>query len=494
MNATATNQYNITVEPAGPARVKVSIAVPVETIDSKLTSAVGMLKQQVQLPGFRKGKIPQHILEKRFGDSIRQEARNELIAEAWNQAREEHDLKPLGDPEPVGDPAELTLESGKPLEFAVEVEVMPTFELPEFDAIELQKPIVEVTDEHIEEEVVRQTIRHGNLEDVEGGAEEGDSLIGPASVILNDGDETFFKTEQTRISVPASDGSGQVLGVHIEDLGKLVTGAKVGDEIVITTTGPEEHELEEVRGSKVEITFNVVQSVRVKPLTNEELYKLFGLENEDALKEQLKLALELRRDQDQASVLRKQAVDKVSALVEMELPEKTTAMQAERDLQRMRTELQSSGKLSLDEVEAEVAKARSGSTEQSKERLKNFFILAKLAEHFHVTVGEHEVNARIAEIAMQNGMRPEEMRSRLAEQGQLPQIQIVVKEDKAADQLVAACTVKEVPLEEWQASQGIEGGPTPKKTKKKSSKKTASKKKTKKKTTKKSTKKSAEKS
>ena len=147
MNATATNQYNITVEPAGPARVKVSIAVPVETIDSKLNSAVGVLKQQVQLPGFRKGKIPTHILEKRFGDSIRQEARNELIAEAWNQAREEHGLKPLGDPEPVGDPAELELELGKPLEFAVEVEVMPTFELPDFDAIELKKPIVEVTDD-----------------------------------------------------------------------------------------------------------------------------------------------------------------------------------------------------------------------------------------------------------------------------------------------------------------------------------------------------------
>ena len=228
-------------------------------------------------------------------------------------------------------------------------------------------------------------------------------------------------------------------------------------------------------------------------MTNEELYKLFGLETEDALKEQLKLALELRRDQDQAAVLRKQAVEKISALVEMELPEKTTAMQAERDLQRMRTELQSSGKLSLDEVEAEVAKARSGSTEQSKERLKNFFILSKLAEHFHVTVGEHEVNARIAEIAMQNGMRPEEMRSRLAEQGQLPQIQMVVKEDKAADQLVAACTVKEISLEEWQASQGIESAPATKKTKKKSSKKTASKKKTKKKTTKK-TKKSSEKS
>jgi len=100
------------------------------------------------------------------------------------------------------------------------------------------------------------------------------------------------------------------------------------------------------------------------------------------------------------------------------------------------------------------------------------------------------VNARIAEIAMQNGVRPEEMRNRLAQQGQLQQIQSVLQEEKAADQLVAACTVTDMPIEEWQAK---ESGT--KKTKKKTTKKSASKKKTtKKKSTKKTTKKSSTKS
>lgn len=493
MTSATADKYEIKVDEVGPARVKVTISVPVGTVNEKLQSAVGMMKQQVQLPGFRKGKIPVHLLEKRFGEKIRSEARNELIAEAWQSAQDDHDIKPLGEPEPVGNPEDVKLEEGKPLEFAVEVEVMPTFDLPDFDSIKLQRPMIEVEDSHVAEEVERQKIRHGNLEDVDGETKEGDSLVGPASVILNDGDDAFFKTEQTRISVPAKDGSGQVLGLFIEDLGKLVSGAKVGDEIAIETKGSDEHELEEVRGAKVAITFNVVQAVRVAPLSTEDLYGLFGLENEDALKEQLRLALELRRDQDQAGVLRKQAIESISSLVEMDLPEKTTAMQAERDLQRMRTELQSSGKMSLDEVEAEVAKARSGSTEASKDRLKSFFILSKLADHFHITVGEHEVNARISEIAMQQGLRPEELRSRLAEQGQLSQINMVVREDKAADQLVAACTVKDVPLAEWQKSQ--DAGPAKKKTKKKAaSKKKASKKTASKKTTKKTSKKTSKKS
>jgi hypothetical protein len=106
-----------------------------------------------------------------------------------------------------------------------------------------------------------------------------------------------------------------------------------------------------------------------------------------------------------------------------------------------------------------------------------------------------EVNARIADIAMQNGIRPEEMRNRLAQQGQLQQIQAVVQEEKAADQLVAACTVTEMPVDEWKEQETGEKTSSKKKnTKKKTSKKTAKKTATKKKTKKKTTKKTSTKS
>lgn len=491
---TATHPYEITIENAGPARKRVNITVPTETVASKLQDSMGMLRNQTVIPGFRKGKVPAHILEKRFGESLRSEARNEIVSDAWKNAIEEFELRPLGEPEPVGDPAEVVLEEGKPLSFSLEVEVMPEFELPAFDDIKLTRPIVEVSDEHIEEEIERQKIRNGNLEELDGKADEGSFLIGPAVVHLDGKEEPFYKTEQTRLTIPAKDAGGEVLGLFIEDLGDVLTGASIGDEILIKTDGPEEHELEEVRGAKVVVTFNVVQAVKINPLEDDALVEVFGLENADMLREQVKLALEQRRDNDQASVLRQQATEEIANRVEMELPEKTTAMQADRDLQRLRTELQSSGRMTMDEVEAEVAKVRGGSADDSKKRLKTFFILSKLAEHFHVTVNEMEVNARVAELAMQNGKRPEEMRNALAQQGQLQQIQAVVREEKAADQLVAACTVTDMPLEDWQALQGDAPAKktTKKKTaKKKTAKKSASKKKTaKKKTTKKSSSKS----
>ena len=491
MTTTATHPYDLSIEDAGPARKRVNITVPAETISTKIKDSMGALMNQTVLPGFRKGKVPSHIIEKRFGESLRSEARNELIADAWKSAIDEFELKTLGEPEPVGNPEDIVLEEGKTLSFALEVEVMPEFALPEFDDIKLTKPVIEVTGEHISDEIDRQKIRNGELEDIDGKASEGEFLIGPAVVHLDGKDEAFYKTEQTRLTIPPKKDGGEILGLYIEDLGKTLDGASVGDEIKITTVGPDEHELEDVRGANVEITFNVVQAVRVLPVSDDDLATAFGFDSFDMVKEQVKLALEQRRDNDQASVLRQQATKEISSRVEMELPEKTSAMQADRDLQRLRTELQSSGRLSMEEVEAEVAKVRSGSADESKSRLKTYFILTKLAEHFHVTVSEMEVNARISEIAMQNGIRPEEMRNRLAQQGQLQQIQAVVREEKAADQLVAACTVTEMPVEEWQAQESGENKTTSNATqKKKTAKKKTTKKKSKKKTTKKSSTKS----
>nr|MBC8201954.1 trigger factor family protein [Planctomycetota bacterium] len=165
MTTAATHTYEITIEDAGPARKRVNITVPPDAVNAKLQDSMGMLKNQTVIPGFRKGKVPPHILEKRFGESIRSEARNEIVSDAWKEATEKFELKTLGEPEPVGDPMELVLEQGKPLSFSLEVEVMPEFDLPAFDDIKLSRPVVEVLEKHIDEEIERQKIRNGNPAD-----------------------------------------------------------------------------------------------------------------------------------------------------------------------------------------------------------------------------------------------------------------------------------------------------------------------------------------
>ena len=225
MSSTAsTHPYEIKLENAGPARKRLEITIPAAVVTEKIEESLGTLRDQTVLPGFRKGKVPAHILERRFGSSLREETRNTLISEAWTSAIEEHQLKPLGEPEPVGDVSEVQVKEGKPLSFILEVEVMPDFDLPDFDSIKLTRPVIEVSKKHIDEELERQKIRHGTPEAVVGKVSEGDFLIGPASVVLNAGDDIFYQTEQTRLTVPPKEGGGQVLGLHLPDLGATLEG------------------------------------------------------------------------------------------------------------------------------------------------------------------------------------------------------------------------------------------------------------------------------
>ena len=133
--ATEEKTYDVKVEDAGPAKKRLTITVPVDVIAEKIEESMGTLAVQTALPGFRKGRAPKKLLERRFGTSVRSETKNQVIADGYASAIEEHDIKPVGEPEPVEKLDELELEEGKPLTFSVEVEVVPEFELPDLSGL-----------------------------------------------------------------------------------------------------------------------------------------------------------------------------------------------------------------------------------------------------------------------------------------------------------------------------------------------------------------------
>jgi len=105
--------------------------------------------------------------------------------------------------------------------------------------------------------------------------------------------------------------------------------------------------------------------------------------------------------------------------------------------------------LALEEVETRLAETRAEAETQARNRLKLFFLLQKLAEHFKVEVSEQEVNGRLAEMAAQHGQRPEQLRTELARTGRLPELARMVMEHKATDRVIANATITEVSAEEW---------------------------------------------
>lgn len=477
----------VQVEDIGPARKRLTITVPPEAIQEKLEASMETLMAETAIPGFRKGRAPRSLMQRRFGSAVKQETRNQIVADAYAGAIEDKGIRPVGEPEPSTPLDELEIEEGKPLTFSVDVEVVPEFDLPSLDGIEIKKPSLEITEDHIQAEIKRQCLQMGEAHKIEGDFAEGDRLVGHATATRKGEDEPFFTHDEVLIVVPgeADGGRGQVLGLLIDGLADMIKDKKVGDNLTIETTVPEGHEREDIRGKDITIEIQIRHAERIEPAEVSQIVEHFGMGSEDVLREQIKLALEQRLHAEQANAMREQLYEHLLKSVDFDLPEKLSASQATRLLEQHRIELLYRG-LTPEQVEDRLAEARAQSEKVARDRLKLFFVLHRLAEQFEIQVSEQEINGRIAEIAMQRGHRPEQLRNELAQSGRINEVAMQIRNHKTADRVIQQAKVEEIPAEEWrqivqarQAEQKATAGAkaaSSKTTKKKSSsKKTSSK-------------------
>ncbi|MEY4117883.1 MAG: Trigger factor, partial [Planctomycetota bacterium] len=359
-------------------------------------------------------------------------------------------LRPISDPRPVEGDAVPELARGKAFKFNVEIEVAPDFEVPDFSNIEVKKPTIEVTGEHIDGEILRQSYRWGTPARIEGPFEHLDRMLGKAVVTVDGRDGTYFETDKALCVVPAKEdeGKGALLGLMIDGLDKALLGKKSGDTVTITTTGSAGHEREELRGKNITITFTIGEAERITPRTAKELAEMFGVESEEIFREQVKDALEQRRDGEQRQAMREQIAEQLTATIDFPLPAKISEAQIARTLEQQRMDLLSRG-LEPAAVENRLAELRSKSESDARTRLKLFFIMARLAEHFGVQVTEQELNGRIAMMASQQNMRPEQMRAEIEKTGRGGELISLIRDAKVSDRIISQAKITDIPAEEW---------------------------------------------
>lgn len=448
MADTATDSTNdVQITDVGPSRKKLAITIPPETVEAKIAESIDTIAVEAAMPGFRKGHAPRALIEKKFGGAVRDEARNQLVAQAYSQAVESNALKVLGDP--VGDLGEsLAIERGKPLSFEVEVEVMPEFELPELDGLKVDKPVLEVTDEMVEEEIEKVKINEGTLEEQTKPA-KGDYLTGHAIMRDADGNE-HYNIEGAVVQIPTEENepAGMILGLMVDDFSKQMGSPAPGDTFTIKTTGPDQHEIEGVRGAELTITFRVDRADRIIAAEMGPLLERFGFESEDDFKTAVRNRIESRVQIEQSSVMHQQVATHLLESVEMDLPERLTTQQAARLLERKRMELMHKG-VEAAEIEKHIAELRAASSDAAGRELKLFFLLNAVAEKLDVNVTEAEVNGRIAQLAASNQVRPEQLRQDLIQSNRIGTVVQQIREHKALAAILEKAETTEMPAEEF---------------------------------------------
>jgi trigger factor len=448
---TNASSNQVEISDAGVARKKIKITIPADVVAEKLKDSLDTLSVEAELPGFRKGRAPRGLVERKFGTAVREEARKQLIASAYTEAIEENKLQVVGEPfsETLD---EVKVELGKPLTFEFEVEVMPEFELPPLTGLEVKRPTLEVAEEMVEEEVRKLKINEGRLE-TRDVPEPGDYLTGHGIMVGPDaagGDKEHYNIKGAVVQIPPveANGKGMILGVAVEDFAKQLGLPKSGDTVTIKVKGPEQHEIEAVRNADLTITFTVERIDRIIPAELQDVLDRYGMEGENDLREAIRVRLRQRIAIQQQTVMRQQVAQYLLDKVGFELPEMLTARQTARVLERQRLELMYRG-MEPDRIEERMAELRAASGEIAQRELKLLFILAKAAEQMDIGVSEAEINGRIAQMAAERQMRPEALRQELIQRNQVGGIFQQIREHKTFDAILGTASTVDVPAEEF---------------------------------------------
>ncbi|MBD1223741.1 trigger factor [Virgibacillus halodenitrificans] len=407
-----------------------TIEVSPEEFDKALDQAFKKVSKDVQIPGFRKGKIPRKIFENRFGvESLYQDAVDIVLPDAYMKAIEETNIEPVAQPEVDIE----TIEQGKPLVFTAKVTVKPEVKLGEYKGLEVEEQSVEVTEKDVEKEIEHQREHHAELVvKEEGTVEEGDTVVIDFEGFL--GDEPFEggKGENHSLEI----GSGQFIPGFEEQL----VGKKAEEDTEITLTFPEDYHAEELAGK--EATFKVkIHEIKSKelPELDDEFAKDVDEEVEtlDELKKKKKEELEEQKKQEAENQKRETLLEKASENAEVVIPEAMVDTELDQMVKEFEQRLQMQGmtlemysQFSGQDVDA----LKEQMKEDAEKRVKTNLTLEAIVENEDLEVSEDDLNAELENMASMYGTDIEQLKQMLG--GNTDALKGELKMRKAIDFLV----------------------------------------------------------
>ena len=429
-----------------------TVTIPASQIADKVEGEVKRMAPQAKMPGFRPGKVPANLLKKMHGPALHQEALSGSIREAMDQLVADKQLRPATQPNvSLGE----GYEEGKDAELTIELEVLPTITAPDFAGLKLEKLVVPVADEAIDEAVLRIASGSKRYEDAPEGkvAENGDQIVvdflGKLDGVPFDGG----KAEDAAIEL----GAGRFIPGFEEQL----TGVVAGEERTITVTFPEEYPAENLKGK--EVTFDVtVKAVKVagETVIDDDFAKTLGLPDLETLRNLMRGQIEQETGGLTRTAMKRSLLDQLAAGHDFEVPPSMVEAEFAQIWQQLTHEAghEADPEAALAEMEAEKDDYRAIAVR----RVRLGLLLSEIGQRNGVEITQQEMSMLVTQEAQR--YRPED-RQRFAEYIKnepmaAAQLRAPLYEEKVVDFLFgqAEVTEREVTREELQAAIEAEEG------------------------------------
>ena len=423
------------IEDTGPCSKKLTIEVPAEAVEAEMGRVVGRFRKQLNLPGFRRGKVPVSMVHSRFKDEIRQQVVDRLLPRYWHQAQAEKNLDPMLPPQ-VED---LELEPGKPMTVVASVDTRPEFELKDYRNFDLPAEDTEPTDGEVEDSLTDLRRGHAEWSAVERPAAHGDLVV---ARVLGDGDQ---EDRPIQVELGAE-------GVD-EELTLTLTGISAG--------GTAEYRRSTEEGAEEEPATLEVVEVKEQdlPELDDDFASRLGLETLEDLRQAAAHNLRQGKERQLRQRREQSMLEQLRQRHPLELPSRVVEKEGEKMLQDYAEQLHSQG-VDLDNAQIDWEALGSQLQPGAERRVHEQLLLDAVAKEEDLRLDENEFEQFLSAAAAQQQQSSLMLRQQLSESGRLEPLRAQMLRSQTVRFLLGEDSSEDEAAEDGATDGGAGGGET----------------------------------
>lgn len=409
---------NISVDDLGPCKKLVRIEFDQESVKEASNTVVDKYQKQAQLPGFRKGKAPKLMIISSYRDDIEQQVKSTLMEKGLKKAIEDNEFRLIN----YNDIEIIKFDLNGEFSVSANIEVEPSFDVPEYKGLEVEAVRITVTDEDVNEAL--ETLRAQKAEYV-----DADGPLTKEHIAVVDFKGSIDGQPISEISSEAasiSEGSGQWLKLDSDNFlpgfNEGLIGKNKGDKANINSTFSEEFPYKDLAGKEGQFEVEVKEIKLTKlPEVDDEFAKGFEAESLESLKEGIKKDLEAEADNKYKKELRAILVQKVTEKADFEIPQSMADETTKRMVYDIVYQNQQAG-ISKEQIEENTDEIYANANQSAIQRVRNSLILQSIGRKEDVQVNNEELSAYVSQMAVTYNIKPEKLIKDLKERDAFPEI------------------------------------------------------------------------
>lgn len=431
---------NVSVENLGPCKKLLRVEVPVEKVNATFDAVTAEFQKAAQLPGFRPGKAPKHLITRSYEPRIVEETRKKLVEESFRAAAQQEKLNIVV----TLDVEDQQFGRNQALQFTATVEVAPDFALPNYKGLAAKRELTVATEADVERALGILREQHAQYNDVDRPVQDGDVAV--VNYTGTTDGKPLTDIAPTALGLTKKENFWVLIktGSFLPGFTEPLVGAVKGDKRTVTVTLAEDFVHKELSGKTVAYEVEILGvKEKLLPVVDDAFAKQFGADVVATLLQGIRTDLQRELDFRQKRSVRDQIIKALSAQVDFELPESLVSNETRNLVYNVVNENQQRG-VAKEFIEQKRDEIFTNAQVNARERVKTAFILNRIAAEEKLRVEDRDITQRVLQLAQQNNLTPEKMVKAIQERNAVNEIRQDILTGKVLDFLEINAAVEDV--------------------------------------------------